>query len=198
MPELLPPAAWEKNHRKAKWFIWIFSIVVFLSVVALGKIQIDYRPGFDIHIFALINASINSTVALLLITSFIAVRNHRYILHKRLMTAALILSVLFLISYVLHHLLAGESKFGDINHDGIVSPEELEAVGGWRNLYLTLLGLHILFASVMLPFILFTAYRSMTGEYFLHKKLARFAFPMWLFVAISGPVIYLMIRPYYT
>lgn len=197
MPDLLPAAAWKKNDRKARWFIWIFSVIVFLSIVALGKIQIQYRPGFDIHIFALINAVINSMVAFLLIAALISVKRKQYLRHKKLMTAALSLSVIFLISYVLHHLLAGESKFGDLDQNGILSPEEIATAGGWRTFYLILLAVHILLASVMLPFILFTAYRSLTGEYVLHKKLARYTFPMWLFVAISGPIIYLLIRPYY-
>lgn len=198
MPDLLPSPAWKKNDRKAKRFIWIFSVVVFLSIVALGKIQIPFRPNFDIHVFAAINASLNTLVALLLISALIAVKKHHYLLHKKLMIAALSLSVLFLISYVLHHLLAGDAKFGDIDHDAIVSPEELAKVGGWRIFYLILLAFHILAASVMLPFILFTAYRSLTGEYSLHKKLARYTFPMWLFVSVSGPIIYLLIKPYYT
>ncbi len=113
------------------------------------------------------------------------------------MMEALILSILFLVSYIAHHLFAGEAKFGDINHDGIVSDEEKTLVGGMRYVYYLILITHIFLAGIILPFILYTAYRALTAEFVIHKKIAKITWPLWLYVAITGPIVYLMIKPYY-
>lgn len=174
----------KKNDKQAKWLIGIFSFVVFAVVVALGKMpELNVNPGFDIHIFAAVNAVINSIVAVLLISAFIAVRQKKYLLHKRLMLWAMYLSVLFLLSYITHHLLAGDTRF--------------EGEGMIRYVYFFILTTHIFLAAVILPFILFTAYRGLTGDFVKHKKISRYTFPLWLYVAITGPIVYLMISPYY-
>lgn len=191
------PAALTKNDRKAYWLIGIFSVVVFTVVVLLGKIQLDVQPGFDVHIFATANAFINATIAVLLVAALWAVKTGQYKLHKQLMLAALVLSVVFLVSYIAHHLLAGEAKFGDSNHDGIVSDVELQAVGSTRLIYFIILITHIFLAAIILPFILFTAYRALTAEYAVHKKLAKITWPLWLYVAVTGPIVYWMIHPFY-
>jgi putative membrane protein len=181
---LLPPAI-KKNDRQAKTLIGTFSFVVFAVIVSLGglpKLNVDL--GFDPHVFALANAIINSTVALLLIAAYVAVMKKRYLQHKRLVYAAMYLSIAFLVSYIAHHMLAGETKFG--------------GTGATRYVYFILLSTHILLAAVILPFILFTAYRGLTGEYEKHRKLAKYTWPLWLYVAITGPLVYLMISPYYT
>ena len=113
------------------------------------------------------------------------------------MLAAIILSVLFLISYICHHLLAGETRYGDINHDGIISEEEKLQAGGLRMLYYIILATHIPLAAIILPFILFTAYRALIGEYDQHKKMTRVTWPVWFYVASTGVLVYLMISPYY-
>jgi putative membrane protein len=187
----------QKNDVKARWIIWIFSVTVFCAVVLLGNFKLDVHLNFDVHIFAKINACINSLIAVLLIAAFIAVKRKKYLLHKRLMISSLGLSIIFLISYIAHHLLAGETKFGDANFDGSLSAEEIAQVGTMRIIYLIILLSHIFLAAIILPFILFTAYRGLTADYIAHKKIARYTFPLWLYVAITGPVIYLMISPYY-
>lgn len=192
------PASITKNDKTAKWLIGIFSVIVFTAVIVLGKFRLELDPGFNVHIFATINAFINSAIALLLVAALVAVKNGKYRLHKRLMTTALILSVLFLVSYIAHHLLAGEAKFGDSNHDGLVSEEEKLLVDNVRIVYYFILATHIFLAAIILPFILFTAYRALTAEYALHKKLARITWPLWLYVAVTGPVVYWLISPYYT
>jgi putative membrane protein len=191
------PASLTKNDKKAYWLIGIFSVVVFSVVVLLGKFQLEVDLGFDVHIFAAANAFINATIAILLVAALWAVKNKQYALHKKLMLAALVLSVLFLVSYIAHHLLAGEAKFGDSNHDGLVDELELLAVGNTRLIYFIILITHIFLAAIILPFILFTAYRALTAEYSLHKKLAKITWPLWLYVAVTGPVVYWMIHPYY-
>ncbi len=191
-------ATFPKNDKKAYWLISIFSIVVFIAVVALGKYKLNIQLNFDVHVFAKINAFINTVVAILLVAALIAIKNQKYRLHKNIMLTAMLLSVLFLVSYIAHHLLAGEAKFGDINHDGILSAGEKLQAGGTRVVYLLLLATHIVLAAVILPFILFTAYRALTSQWPLHKKLARYTWPLWLYVAVTGPVVYYLISPYYT
>lgn len=187
----------QKNDRLANWLIGIFSLVVFIVVVILGKFKLDVELGFDVHIFAAINAFVNATIAVVLVAALIAVKNQRYELHKKLMMGALVLSVLFLLSYIAHHLLAGEAKYGDANHDGIVDEAEKLAAGTMRIVYLIILITHIILAAIILPFILFTAYRGLTSEFPAHKKLAKITWPLWFYVAVTGPIVYFMISPYY-
>lgn len=187
----------QKNDKKAKSLILVFSVVVFLAVAALGGIHLKLDLGFDPHVFATANAVINSMVTILLIAGFVVVRKGNYLLHKKIMITAMVLSVLFLISYIAHHLLAGDTKFGDIDHNGIVTDEEKAAVGSLRLVYYVILITHIPLAAIILPFILFTAYRALIAEFPAHKKLARITWPIWLYVAITGVLVYLMISPYY-
>ncbi len=190
-------ASISKNDKQAKWLIGIFSVVVFVVVVLLGRFKLEVDLGFDVHIFATINAFVNGLIALLLMLALLAVKSGNYLLHKRFMITALVLSIIFLVSYIAHHLLAGEAKFGDTNHDSIVSEDEKAAVGNIRMVYYLILSTHIVLAAVILPFILFTAYRALIAEFTIHKKLARITWPLWLYVAITGPIVYFMISPYY-
>ncbi len=187
----------QKNDRLANWLIGIFSVVVFIVVVVLGKFKLEVDLGFDVHIFAAINAFVNATIAVVLLAALVAVKKQRYELHKKLMMGALVLSILFLLSYIAHHLLAGEAKYGDSNHDGIVDEAEKLAAGAMRMVYLIILITHIILAAIILPFILFTAYRGLTSEFTAHKKLAKITWPLWFYVAVTGPIVYFMISPYY-
>ncbi len=187
----------QKNDGKAKWLIGIFSFVVFAAVVFLGNVKFNIVVPFDVHIFAAINALLNSIIAVLLIAALIAVKQQKWTLHKQLMITALILSILFLVSYISHHLLAGEAHFGDSNHDGITSPEEAAAAGSIRYAYFFILATHIFLATVTLPFILYTAYKGLTSEFAQHKKISKIIWPLWLYVALTGPIVYFMIKPYY-
>ncbi len=193
---MLPPSL-TKNDKQAKWLIGLFSVVVFTVIVLLSRYKLEIDLGFNIHIFAMINAFLNATTAILLIAAVWAVKNGKYVLHKQLMMVALILSILFLVSYIAHHLFAGEAKFGDSNHDGTVSPDEIVLAGKTRMVYFFILGTHIILAAIILPFILFTTYRALTAEFTKHKKLARITWPLWFYVAVTGPVVYWMISPYY-
>ena len=191
-------AAWKKNDKKARVLIFTFSAVVFAAVLLLSRVHLSVNLGFDVHLFAKANAIINSCVAVLLIVALLAVKNKNYTLHRNLMMSAMFLSILFLVSYICHHLFAGETRFGDVNHDGIVSDIEKATVGSSRMIYYILLGTHIPLAGIILPFILFSAYRALTGEYDKHKKLVRITWPIWFYVAVTGVVVYWMISPYYS
>jgi putative membrane protein len=174
----------KKNDKAARLLILTVSSVVFMAIAVLSRVKVDVELGFDVHVFALINAIINSTVSILLIAAYIAVRNKQYIAHRNLMYAAILLSVLFLVSYIAHHLFAGDTKFG--------------GTGSIRYVYYFILITHILLAGIILPFILFTAYRALTGDFEKHKRISRYTFPLWLYVSLSGVLVYLLISPYYT
>ena len=193
---MLPPVL-AKNDKQANWLILVFSFVVFAAVVILTRIKLDVDLGFDVHFFAKLNAIINSLVSLLLLAGLAVVKQGKYELHKRIMICALILSVIFLVSYICHHLLAGETKFGDINHDGLVSETEKALAGSKRTFYYIILATHIPLAGIILPFILYTAYRALIGEWPKHVKLARITWPVWLYVSVTGVLVYLLISPYY-
>jgi putative membrane protein len=180
--ELLPPAI-KKNDTSARWLIGICSFVIFTAIVILGRVKLDVDLGFDPHLFARLNAIINSMVSILLLAGLVAVKQGRYLLHKRIMFTALLLSVLFLVSYICHHLFTGDTKFGG---EGTV-----------RYVYFIILITHIILAAVVLPFILFTAYRALTAEWSRHLKLARITWPVWFYVSVTGVVVYIMISPYY-
>lgn len=190
----------KKNDKLANWLIIVFSIVVFVIVAGLGATKpLEADLGFDVHLFATANAVINSIVSILLVLALVLVKQRKLVAHRNVMYAAMVLSILFLVSYILHHLFTGGgTKFGDIDHDGLVSATELAAVGSMRIVYYVLLLTHILLAAIILPFILFTAYRAMTGDYARHKKLAKYTWPLWLYVSVTGVVVYLMISPYYS
>lgn len=172
-----------KNDSKARWLIGIFSFVVFAVVVSLNRLP-AVKVDFDAHVFARINAVINTIVTILLVVALVAVKQQKYLLHKRIMMTAMVLSILFLVSYICHHLFAGETKFG--------------GTGTIRYIYLFILLTHIFLAAIILPFILFTAYRALTAEWPKHKKIARITWPIWFYVSLTGVLVYLLISPYYT
>lgn len=174
----------KKNDKQARLLILTVSFVVFAAVVVLSRVQLKVDLGFNVHVFAAINAVINSCVSLLLIAALVAVKSKNYVAHKNMMLTAMVLSILFLVSYIAHHLLSGDTKFG--------------GEGAIRYVYFIILITHIFLAAIILPFILYTAYRSLTGEFEKHKKLAKYTWPLWLYVSITGVVVYLMISPYYT
>lgn len=168
---------------RAKRWIWVFSAIVFLAVVVLERVQVPTSGTWDVHVFARVNAVINSLVALLLLAGLFTAKSGRWGAHRAAMLGAIVLSVLFLVSYILHHLFAGSTAYG--------------GVGGMKVVYYLLLALHIVLAAGSLPFILLTAYRSLSAQWPQHRKLARRIWPVWFFVSVSGVLVYLMISPYY-
>ena len=192
-----PKPTCKKNDTAARVIIFTLSVLAFVGMLLLSNTTFKVSLPFDVHLFALVNATINSFVAILLIVALIMVKQKKYEWHRRLMLAAIVLSVLFLISYVAHHLFSAQVRSGDTNFDGILSAEEKLAAGSLRGIYFFVLITHIPLAAIILPLILFTAYRALIGEYNRHKRLARITWPIWLYVAISGVVVYWMIQPYY-
>ena len=174
----------KKNDKLAKTLIYLVSAVVFLVVLSLHYLKFtDVDLGFDVHLLATANALINGSVSILLVAALIAVKKKNFELHKKLMKGAIFLSVIFLVTYIGHHMFAGETEF----------PKE----NSMRGFYLVILSTHIVLAAIILPFILFTAYRALIAEFSEHKKLAKYPWPIWFYVAVTGVIVYFMISPYY-
>ena len=187
----------EKNDKKARVLIFSFSAVVFIAVTVLEKVTLDVDLGFNPHILAMVNAIINSVVSVLLLAGLITAKRGAYQAHRKIMLAAIFLSVLFLLTYIAHHLFAGSTWYGDSDKNGVVSEAEKAAAGTSRIVYFVLLGTHIILAGISLPFILFTAYRALTNENAKHRKIAKITWPMWFYVAVTGPLVYWMISQYH-
>ena len=177
------PASIQKNDKKASILILIFSVVVFVAVVFLSRIRIDVPLPFNVHVFAKINALINSAVSFLLLVGLLAVKRGRYHLHRTVMMTAMVLSLLFLVSYICHHLFSESTSFG--------------GEGALKYVYYFILITHIILAAVILPFILYTSYRALFAECPAHRKLAKITWPIWFYVSVTGVIVYLMISPYY-
>ncbi len=186
-----------KNDSKARIIIFIFSIVIFVAVTALERVTLKVDLGFNEHLFAELNAIINTMVAILLVAGIVMAKKRRYNTHKNIMLAAMGLSILFLLSYICHHLFAGSTLYGDVDKNGVVSAAEKLEAGSMRLVYFFVLSTHILLAGLSLPLILFTAYRALISENAVHRKLAKVTWPIWFYVALSGPIVYLMISRYY-
>lgn len=179
---MLAPAI-QKNDKKAGILIIALSVIVFVAVAFLSRYELKVDLGFNPHIFATINAGINFTVSILLALGLLLVKSKQYIWHKRVMMIAMILSALFLISYIAHHLFTGSTQYG--------------GSGAIKYVYYVILGTHILLAGLILPFILYTAYRGLTGEFSRHKKIGKLTWPFWFYVSVTGVIVYFMISPYY-
>ena len=175
------------------------SIFVFLVVIVLNRHLIpgpDQPPSF-VPILPKLNAILNATCSLLLLLSLYFIKRKNIALHKKINITAFILSSLFLVSYILFHYLSKETLYGDTDHSGTIDANELSVVGGMRTFYLILLTSHIILAAAVLPMVLISFHRGLQMQVEKHRKIVRWSFPIWLYVTITGVVVYLMISPYY-
>lgn len=177
--------------------IWIVSAVV-LTVVIILKIvpPPQTRPAF-IYLLPHIIGGINATCSVLLILSLIFIKRKNIQAHKITNVITFILSALFLVFYILFHLYEKDTKYGDIDHNGILSAGELSAVGITRIIYFVILITHIILAVIVLPLVLISFLRGFSMQIERHRKIVRWAYPIWLYVAVTGVIVYLMISPYY-
>ncbi|WP_264552285.1 DUF420 domain-containing protein [Flavobacterium sp. N2038] len=186
-------------EKKFSKFIIAVSIVIPLVVAVLFTVKLkDF--GFDVEPLSFlppIYATTNGLTAIVLVWAVIAIKNGKRALHERLMTFAIGLSVAFLVMYVAYHMTADSTKFGDLNHDGILDLVETAKIGGLRYAYFFILITHILLSIVIIPLVLITYVRALAKRFDRHKKIAKITFPLWLYVAVTGVVVYLMISPYY-
>lgn len=188
-----------QNEKAIKRIIYITTALICAVVVILQQKFLPHPDVFPQFIYKLpmVNAILNGTCSVLLIASLIAIKNKNIALHKRINLTAFVLSSLFLVCYVTAHYFIPDTKFGDIDHDGMMSAEESALVSGVKPFYIILLLSHIFLAAIVLPFVLLSFYYGLTDQREKHRKLVRISYPVWLYVTITGVVVYIMISPYY-
>lgn len=186
----------ELKYRK--WII-ILSVAIPLVVAILFGVKLK-DLGYDVKPLSFlppIYATINGITAVLLFSAVMAVKNGKRKLHENLMKTAIACSVAFLAMYVAYHMTDGGAVFGDLNGNRELDPNEKIAIGPIRYLYYFILFTHIVLSVIIIPFVLITYVRALAERFDKHKKLARITYPMWLYVAVTGVIVYLMISPYY-
>ena len=188
-----------EREKTLKILVWVFSVIVLLLVGLMRRpeFKIPVPDSWDLTFLPAVNATLNALTAVALVFSLYFIKQGKIILHRNANAVALGLSVLFLLCYVAYHFTTMETIYGDADGDGILSAAEIASIGGMRTVYLFILLTHIVLAGVLLPFILLTTVRALVGKYAAHKKLSRVVWPLWLYVALTGPVVYLMLRQYY-
>src|SRR5690606_16411221 len=169
------------GNDRYRRLIVILSLLIPRAIAALVRVRIE---GYDFSFLPPIYATVNGITALLLLAAVLAIKSKRVILHRRLMKTCIVLSCCFLAMYVLYHMTSEATPYGG---------------EGWiRNVYYVILVSHILLSVAVVPLVLFTFSRALSGDFERHRALARFAFPVWLYVAVTGVIVYLMISPFYT
>jgi putative membrane protein len=169
-----------ENKEPYKKLIIGLSVLIPLAVAILFRVRI---PGYDLSFLPSIYATINGVTAVLLLVGLWAIKNKKRELHETVMKYCLGLSALFLVMYVAYHMTSDPTPFG--------------GQGAIRIVYYVLLISHIVLSVAVVPLVLFTFSRALAGNFERHRKLARFTFPVWLYVAITGVIVYVMISPYY-
>ena len=183
--------------KKLTILVWIITAAVLFLVGLMRQVKIDLPHGISLHFLPPIHAILNTVAAFSLIMAIIAIKKKLVTNHQRWIFLAMTCSFLFLLSYVAYHFTNTETLFGDADKDGALSVEEIEAAGKMRIIYLSILISHIILAALSLPFILLTFVYGFTNQFNKHRKLAKKVFPVWLYVAVTGPVVYLLLKPYY-
>lgn len=178
--------------------IGILSVVVPLLVAVLLFSPTKFTVGSDwVYFLPHLNAVLNTATAIALVAGLIFIRNKKIKYHKTSMNVAFTLGCLFLVSYVIYHSSATSTVFGDLDKNGIVDADEAIVIGGMRSVYLTILISHIILAAIVVPFVLLAMYYGLTKKYASHRKVVRFGYPIWLYVSVTGVIVYLLISPYY-
>lgn len=183
--------------RRLNTFAWIFTAIVLLLVGAMRRVKIPLPEGWDVSFLPPFHAGVNALTAVVLLLALYFIKQKNVVAHRRAIYVAMSLSALFLLSYVAYHFTTPETIYGDVDGNGRLDDGELAAVGSARTAYLVLLLSHIVLAAVSLPLILFTFIRGFTDQVERHRRMARWVFPLWLYVAVTGPVCYWMLKPFY-
>lgn len=168
-------------EKKLNIVAYVVSALVLLLVGLMRRVKIDL--GVDFSFLPPFHASLNALTAVILAYAFYQIKQKNVEAHRKAIYTAMGTSALFLLSYVLYHFTTPETRFGG---EGVI-----------RTVYFFFLITHVILAAVILPFILLTFNRAFTGQYDRHRKIARWVFPLWLYVALTGPICYLMLKPYY-
>ncbi len=172
------------SQTTAKWVVILASALIPIVVVILYLMPEVEGVGKEVLLLPKLNAFINGTTFLVLLAAFWAIKNRNIVLHRRLMLTALVLSVIFLLSYVTYHTLTESTAYG--------------GEGAMKTIYLFILITHIILAIAIVPLVLISFVRALSEQFDKHKKIARVTLPIWLYVTLTGVIVYLMISPYYT
>lgn len=189
----------KQNDKTVFKIILFVSILICVVVILLNQKVIPVPQHFPEFIYKLplVNAILNGTCSVLLILSLWAIKKKNILLHKRLNLTAFMLSALFIICYVTAHYFIPDTIFGDTDHSHFLDDNERAAVSGIRPVYLVILLTHIFFAVIVLPLVLLSFYYGLKDDRVKHKRLTRFSYPIWLYVTVTGVVVYALISPYY-
>jgi putative membrane protein len=192
------PALLPTNNKLWSRIIWALAVAIPVVVALLILMPKGGQlADLDFTFLPRLNAVLNSGTALALVIGYVLIRRRQIAAHRAAMLTAFTLSSLFLISYVIYHFAAEHTVFGDLNHDGLADAAEKAQAGTSRLVYVILLLTHIVLAATVVPFALFSVYFGLTRQDARHKRLSRYTFPIWLYVAVTGVIVYLMISPYY-
>ncbi len=187
-----------RNNSLYLLIIGILSVLIPIVVAVLFYLPQTGKLGeLDVRILPHINAVLNSSTAIALLTGYYFIKKGNRRAHITAMITAFTFSSVFLISYVIYHFQGVHTLFGDINGDGVLSAAEKAEVGMFRIIYLLVLLTHIALATIIVPFVLLSIYFGWSKQYKSHRKLSKWTFPLWLYVAVSGVLVYMMISPYY-
>jgi putative membrane protein len=185
----------QRNFTKAIIVVSIAIPAAVAFLILVPAVKIDF--GFNTRSLPLFHAILNSSTAILLIASLYFIRHGQVQAHRTANWIAVALSTLFLVSYVIYHASNPSTRYGDLNHDGALSPAEIQQAGFLRYVYYFILTTHILLSGIIIPFVLFTLQRAYQQRFDKHRKLAKITWPLWLYVAVTGVIVYVMISPYY-
>lgn len=172
--------------------VFILVVIVEAKVIPVPK----ELPSFT-YFLPKLNAILNGSCSVLLVASLFFIKRRQIDIHKKINIVAFCLSAVFLLSYVLFHYLAPQTVYGDLNGNHKLDDAEKVAIGGVRYVYYIILITHIILAAAVLPLVLLSFYRGLQMQVEKHRKLVRWTFPIWLYVTVTGVIVYLMIAPYY-
>lgn len=170
-------------NKKDSYQKLIVGLSIFIPLVVAILFGMPKIKGYNFSFLPPIYATINGLTAISLVAAVIAIKNNNRLLHERLIKICILFSITFLVLYILYHITTESTAFG--------------GEGGIRYVYFFILISHILLSVVVIPFVLFTFARAWRGDFVRHKSLAKITFPLWLYVAITGVIVYFMISPYY-
>ncbi len=171
------------EFTKNKYQLWINVVSIAIPIVVALLFMVRIPNVEPLSFLPPIYASVNGITAILLIIALFAIKNNQRVLHENLMKTAIICSLLFLVMYVAYHMTSDPTKY--LGEGAIVS------------VYYFILISHIVLSIIVIPLVLISYVRAYLGQFELHKKIVRYAFPVWLYVAVTGVIVYLMISPYY-
>jgi putative membrane protein len=183
--------------KKLTVAVWVISAAVLFLVGLMRQVKFNLPEGMSLDFLPPLHALLNSGAAVALSMAIFSIKGGKVQSHLRWIYVAMSCSLLFLLCYVAYHFTTAETIYGDLDGDGALNDAEREEAGGMRLLYLCILLSHIALAAISLPFILLTFVYGFTNQFERHRTMAKKVFPVWLYVAITGPIVYLLLKPYY-